>query len=150
MILKEIDFLSPKITLYQKGYLSHSSIISGIISIITLIIIISFGICSSLDLIRRENPKVYFFNRFVEDAGIFPINSSSFFHYINFGNNQIIKAFDFHDFRIIGFETYYTYYLDNKNLSNFNHGYMVYVILKMMLKESVIYWIKKFLKNQFV
>ena len=121
MILKEIDFLSPKITLYQKGYLSHSSIISGIISIITLIIIISFGIYYSLDLIRRENPKVYFFNRFVEDAGIFPINSSSFFHYIIISSNNTIRDFDLYSFRIIGFETYYAYYLDNRDLSNFNH-----------------------------
>ena len=82
MILKELDFLSPQITLYHKGFLSHSSVISGIISIISIIIIILLGVYYSLDLINRENPKIFFFNRFVEDSGIFPLNSSSIFHYI--------------------------------------------------------------------
>ena len=36
MFLKKIDFISPEITLYYKGSLSHSSIISGIISLIFL------------------------------------------------------------------------------------------------------------------
>ena len=67
MILKQIDFLSPQITLYHKGFLSHSTIISGIISIISLVIIISFGVYYSLDLIKRENPRACFLNRFVED-----------------------------------------------------------------------------------
>ena len=121
MILKEIDFLSPQITLYHKGSLSHSSIISGIISIISIIIIITFAICYSFDLIKRENPKVFFVNRFVENAGIFPLNSSSIFHYINLGNLRNLTNFDFSVFRAVGLESYYSYYLDDRNLSNYDH-----------------------------
>ena len=121
MIIKKIDILSPQITLFHKGDLSHSSIVSGIISIISFLIIILFGIYYSLDLIKRENPKVYFFNRFVEDAGIFLLNSSSLFHYISIGNNQKVMDFDFYSFRLIGFNKYYSHYLTDRNLSKFEH-----------------------------
>ena len=121
MILKEIDFLSPQITLYYKGSSSHSSITSGIISLISFLIIIFFAIHYSLDFLRWENPKAYYFIRFVDDAGLFPINSSSFFHYISISERHNNKLFDFQSFRIVGFETLYSDYLQNRNLSYFNH-----------------------------
>ena len=121
MILKKIDYLSPQITFYHKGFLSHSSIISGIISIIAFLIIIIFAIYYSLDLINRENPKVFFFNRVVENSGAFPLSPSILFHFISLGNNEVVKEFDFYSFRIIGFDIYYSLYLDNRNLSKYNH-----------------------------
>ena len=128
MFIKKLDFLSPNITLYHKGSLSHKSWMSGLLSIISCIIIILSGVYYSLDLITRQNPKAYFYNRFLENFGKFPINSSSLFHYISIGkvndlelNNDI--GFDFETFRIIGINAYYQNYIDdnNRNLSNYNH-----------------------------
>jgi len=48
MIIKELDYLSPPITFYYKGFLAHSSIISGIFSIISFIIIIALAVYFSL------------------------------------------------------------------------------------------------------
>ena len=79
MLFKELDFLSPKISLYYKGSLSHSSLFSIILSIISFIIITTFSIYFSLDLIQRKNPDFYYLNRYVKDAGGFPLNSSSLF-----------------------------------------------------------------------
>ena len=121
MIFKEIDFLSPQITLFYKGSLSHSSITSGILSLISFIIIIIFAIYYSLDFLKWQNPKAYYFIRFVDDAGVFPINSSSFFHYISLYHKNEIQPFDLYTLRVIGFETYYSDYIYNKNLSQFNH-----------------------------
>ena len=149
MIFKEIDFLSPQITLFYKGSLSHSSITSGILSLISFIIIIIFAIYYSLDFLKWQNPKAYYFIRFVDDAGVFPINSSSFFHYISLYHKNEIPTFDLYTLRVIGFETYYSDYIYNKNLSQFNHwiyGYcnfekdvngLSYLINKHDLEKSV-------------
>ena len=124
MILKQVDFLSPPITLYHDGFLSHKSIASGIIFIISLIIIFAFGLYYFLQFFQRGQPEAYFFNHFIEDAGVFPINSSSFFHFIslaNFQENDQNLGFDFESFRLVGIDTYFSYYQSDKNLSNFDH-----------------------------
>ena len=123
-MLKKIDFLSPKITLYHNGELSHSSWISGIISLIQIIIMILCGIYYSLDLIYHREPRSFFYYRFIDNAGFYPINSSSFFHFISISTNENIAVdydFDFLSFRIIGIDSYYVNYLENKNLTNIDH-----------------------------
>ena len=126
MIFKKFDFISPEITLFYKGSLSHSSIISGIISLISCSIIILISIYYFLNLIYRErdSPKVANNHQYIEDAGIFPLNSSSFFHFISFfGNNidSLYENFDFTSFNIIGLETYFQAYENDKDLSKYNH-----------------------------
>ena len=123
MIFKQLDYLSPSVTFYHKGFLSHSSILSGILSIISFILILAISIYFSLDLIERKNPTAFYFNRFVEDAEIFPLNSSSLFHFVSLviNNEEIEIGVDFRSFRVIGLETYYQNYSKSKNLSNYNH-----------------------------
>ena len=126
MIFKKIDFISPEITLFYKGSLSHSSIISGIISLISCSIIIGISIYYFLNLIYREkdSPKVANNHQYTEDAGIFPLNSSSFFHFISYvkDENQLYyENFDFTSFNLIGLETYINSYENNKDLSKYNH-----------------------------
>ena len=127
MLFRSIDFLTPRITLYQQGYSSHTSICSGILSLITAIIIILLGVYYSIDFIGKKKPSGFYFQRFVENAGIYPINSSSFFHYIGLESNvttsNIKVGFDFTSFRIIGIETLLNTYLNelNKNLTSIDH-----------------------------
>jgi len=126
MILKKIDFISPEITLYYKGSLSHSSIISGILSLISCSIIICFSIYYFLALIYREkdSPKIINNHQHIEDAGIFPLNSSSFFHFVSIiedGNQPNNENFDFTSFNLIGFETYFQAYEYDKDISKYNH-----------------------------
>ena len=109
MFLKKCDFISPPITLYFKGESSHVSIYSGILSIITIIIVIIATVYYILEFIHRKSPKAYFFTRYVEDAGNFPLNSTQMFHFIQMtdpDNNQKIPL-DFQAFRIIGFDDVY-------------------------------------------
>ena len=126
MILKKIDFISPEITLFYKGSLSHSSIILGILSLISCTIIIAISVYYFLILIYRERdcPKVANNNQYIEDAGIFPLNSSSFFHFMSFsenGSQGYYDNFDFTSFNLIGLETYFQVYENDKDLSKYNH-----------------------------
>ena len=127
MFLKKLDYLSPSITFYNNGFLSHSSIVSGILSIISVIIIILFAVYYSLDIIEKKEPRVFNYQTFIEDAGIISMNYSSLYHFISIGifSNKINdfenKGVDFGYFRIIGFEMLLDIYLQNPNLSNFDH-----------------------------
>ena len=125
MFIKRLDYISPPVTFYHQGYLSHSSILSGMLSIFAIILIVCLSIYFSLELIERQNPKAFSFNSFVDDAGIYPLNASSLFHFISiatFYTSYInTEGVDFTSFRIIGFETYYEFYLYQGNLSSFDH-----------------------------
>ena len=126
MFIKSIDFLSPPVTFYYNNSLSHSSIISGIISIISIILIICLAIYFSLELIQRKEPNAFYFNSFIDDAGKYPLNSSSLFHFLSLSNthdNSINDAngIDFTYFRIVGSEVYFDAFLSDKNLTKYDH-----------------------------
>ena len=126
MFLKEIDILSPEITLFYNHSLTHSSIISGILTIITIVIIILFSACYIEEILNRkeEIPKVSSYNMFIEDAGEFPINASSFFHFLSIVkdvHHPEHEEFDFTIFNAIGIDTYIQDYQKNNNLTKYNH-----------------------------
>ena len=124
MFIRNLDYISPPLTLYHEGSLSHSSIVSGILSIMSFILIIAIAVYFSLDLIQRRNPAAFYYNRYIEDSGIFPMNSSSLFHFISLSlaeNGLVDNGVDFNSFRVFGIETYFTSYLNDTNINHFNH-----------------------------
>ena len=124
MFLQYLDYLSPPITIYYKGGLVHSSIVSGIVSIISVIIIINLGVYFSLDLINRTNPNAFYYNVYVPDAGIFEFNSSSLFHFLNIAQIYRGKFYyqniDFTVFNIIGVQATFDSYMDALNSERFS------------------------------
>ena len=129
MFLKKLDYVSPSITFYHKNYLAHTSILSGILSIISFILILIISGYFALQIIHRQDPSVFNFKRIIEDAGTFPVNASSFFHFISLRTQTqefTNGGMDFRSFRIIGLDVHHSAYLNNKNLSNFDfwlYGY---------------------------
>ena len=124
MIFKKLDFLSPPITFYHKGYLSHPSIISGILSIISMILILILAVYYLLEIIQMKNPKIFSYTTFVDDAGTFAMNSSNLFHFLSMSSifsNFTNDGINFRYFRIIGLQDHYEVYLQTKNLSNYEH-----------------------------
>ena len=120
MFLKKIDLISPPITLYYKGENSHPSIFSGILTIVAYSIIVAFGIYYFYTFLTRSNPSAFFFNRYVEDAGEFPVNASSMFNFIQVLNTQKNTPVDFEldKLRVIGLEEYIDTYVPNKKLAD--------------------------------
>ena len=112
MFITALDYISPSITFYHKGNLSHTSIFSGILSIIAIVFVFILGVNYSLEIIQRTDPNTYYFNSFIEDAGTIQINSSSLFHFIipvkNIRGKYIYDQFDFTIFNIIGTSVYYS------------------------------------------
>ena len=126
ILIKDLDYLSPTITLYHNRQLSHSSIVSGILSAIAILFIISYSLYFLLGVITHKNPDAFYYNRFVEDAGFFPINSSSIFHFINLrdnnNNNPGEKGFDFKIFRAIGIDNIFEgVYINMKSIKKMDH-----------------------------
>ena len=123
MIFRKMDMISPPITIFYKGDSSHSSIFSGILTIIVYVLCLGFGIQYGIRFIRHQNPKVYYYNRYVEDAGQFPLNSSMLFTFIQFldTSSNSAEIIDFDSIRIVGIEETINLYEDNHNLSNYNH-----------------------------
>ena len=118
MFFKKIDFLTPPITLFYKGDEAHSSVFSGIISLITYSIIFIFGVYYSLEFIYKKNPTAYFFNRYIEDTGNYPVNASSMFHFIQMmgtGANHTHKYTDFNSITIYGIELSIDDYMENND-----------------------------------
>ena len=125
MFLKKCDWISPPITLYFKGENSHVSIYSGILSIIAYIVVVAATIYYALEFINRESPKAYFFTRYVEDAGTFPVNSTQMFNFIQVSDPKTNKKvpLDFQAFRIVGFDDAYSddYMTDPSIVETKNH-----------------------------
>ena len=123
--IKKFDIISPPITLYFKGEDQHSSIFSGILSIIVSSAILAATIYYFLGFINKDSPKAYFFNRYIEDAGNFPINSSSIFNYIQFIDKKVFTniGFDFNSLVAIGVDemNYDEYMKDPDKISTIDH-----------------------------
>ena len=59
----------------------HSSIVSGILSIISVLFIIFMTLYYLFDIIQKKNPTVSHIESYIDDAPIYKVNSSSFFHF---------------------------------------------------------------------
>lgn len=98
MFLSELDLISPKITLYYKNQTRHHTIFSGVLTLIAYGMSIAFSIYFFIEFVKKDNPSSFLFNKYIEDVGLFPLNSSSMFHFISFSNKDV----DFNAVTIIG------------------------------------------------
>ena len=122
MFLSIIDFIAPRITLYNNKLLNHSSYPSIILSFIAIIIIITFSIIFSLDFIFYKNPTAFYYKRFIDDIGSFPLNSSSLLHFISFFNENGDADYDDTFLTVIGVEmNEQRIYEDKFNRTLYNH-----------------------------
>ena len=123
MFLKKLDFISPTISIYYKGSLIHSSIVSGILSIISVLFVFFMTLYYLFDIIQKKNPIVNHIESYIDDAPIYKVISSSFFHFlimVSVGKINGNQGIDFTKLRIIGSKYYYSTF-NNENIKNHNH-----------------------------
>ena len=138
MFFKKLDCLSPKITLYFFNQKSHSNILGGILTLITYFCYIITLAYFSLDIIIHDNATSFFYNRIIEDAGIFSFNDSMF-HFINIlaiiPESSIIQIIGIENNEIVNYSV-------NGKREKFNH-YIYNLCTKDMKK-----YIKKEIREQ--
>ena len=115
--LKFLDFISPPITLYYKGESKHTSKMSILLSFLSITTLLVLSIIYCLDFILHKNPTSYYYIRYIEDTGVFPLNSSSMFHFISFGNASV---WDTSAFSVIGVGVSELGYIAIKDVEDFD------------------------------
>lgn len=78
------DFISPDITLYFHHCKKHTSFISKILSVLTVLFITAISTIILKDFFLRKHPNAYYYNQFINDSGVFYFNKSMIFHSITF------------------------------------------------------------------
>ena len=119
MLFKKLDTLSSQLTLHYHQYHSHPSFLSGILTIISIILCFISSVYFCLELLNHQNPTAYYYYKTEEDIGHFPVNESGMFHFINIvgGKNENKSKI----FQIIGImNTFITTYdlIGNRSLIN--------------------------------
>ena len=123
MFFKKLDMISPPITIFYKGNSTHPSVFSGILTLMVYFVAFYFGIRYGIEYLRHQNPQIYYYNRYIEDAGNFPVNSSQIFSFVQILDtaSNTPAPIEFDSVRIIGLETTVDLYKLNNNLSQYNH-----------------------------
>ena len=149
---QKLDILSPKITLFFKGKVHHSSSLSMFLSLLSILITICFSIIFLQDL-KRKNPSAFFYNRFLDEVNPIPYNSSGLFHLLNLtddkfpyepnklftivGVDNYMYLFDFND--IESFDHYIYDYCENSDIKGIEE-----LVLKNTFLFNKLFCVKKF------
>ena len=103
MSLEMLDCISPKITFYYKGRHRHNSQFGGILTIIMVIIVFSVVVYYFSSLLLYINSTSFFYKKYENDVGYYPLKPSYLSHYIYIYENQsnYLSKFDFKSIRIM-------------------------------------------------
>ena len=88
MFFKKFDFISSEITLFYRGNENHSSIMSGILSIVMGIVIVFLIGYLSIEVIAKQHPTSFYFTKFIEEIDDYPLNSTALLHYVSLYNSE--------------------------------------------------------------
>ena len=83
MLIKNLDFITPKITLFYSGSLKHSSFISGLLSILIVLVCLSITLIFSMDFLFKKHPVAFYYKQTIDDVDEYEINNENFFHYVS-------------------------------------------------------------------
>lgn len=124
MSLKEIDFLSPKITLYYYGSKSHKSLLGSIISLIMVFLSSVYIFYLFYSVIKHKISNFMFYKSYLTEAGHYIFNDTTgIYHYFQVYDivNKEYGDFDPKYVRIFMSRLYKTYQNNQSSLSENEH-----------------------------
>ena len=87
MTLKNLDFLSPKISLFFYGRRRHSALLGGILTILMVISCFSYIFYLCLDVCRHNSSISQYYRHLFKDPGMYLFNNTDgIFHFFQFYN----------------------------------------------------------------
>ena len=115
-IINTIDFLSPSITLFHLEKRTHTSILGGVFVLIMLLIISTYICVLLYNLSTHRRITSLFHKRFEYEAGYYPFNSSSIFHFLQIFSQE--NGGYYNDFDSKYIRAYTTYVSSNSSYEN--------------------------------
>ena len=104
-IIRWVDFLRPGMNLKHRGLLFEYTIFSGIVSFVSIVLIVASVFYFLRPLIWRERPTTNIYEASSQENYTYPINSSFYNHFVTFSDfdyNIDNDGLDLTYFRIIG------------------------------------------------
>lgn len=139
MLIKEIDYLSPKITFYYSNYLTHKSVLSGILSILNYLLLLLLVVYYLVLVFIRKNPEAFYYRSYIEDPGIIDIDSYNFFHYLTFRSDSI---YDPKAMSVIGVEMRPSEAVMMEDETLYDHWHYTLCNLREIMPKDLHYLIK--------
>ena len=115
MTIRELDFLSPSITLFHFDRRTHTSKLGGVLVIIMIFCCVGYTSYLLFSTITHKRITSIFYKKFEFEAGYYSLNSSSMFHFLQIFSADNGGYFDEYDSRYI--RTYTTFVRSNFNES---------------------------------
>ena len=117
MFLKELDYLSPNITLYYSKRSKHVSIISGILTIIHYSCLFIASLYYFISLVLRTSQEFFYYRQYIENPRTFVLDKNDLFHFVNLtGVNYDPRAYS-----IIGVHNSSSEVIENNSELNFDY-----------------------------
>ena len=90
MNIKDLDFLSQKISLFYYGRIRHSSGFGGTLSILTCLLSFSYILYHLTNIFKHSSSNFMWYKKYLKDVDIFYFNKNenSIFHYFQFLNTN--------------------------------------------------------------
>ena len=125
MSLKDIDYLSPKISLFYYGRRRHSAIFGGILTLIMIIVCFLYIIYLFSEVYLHTSSTIQYYRHFFTEPYIYLFNNTKgIFHYFqiyNPKNNSHLSSFDSKYIRVFMSQIQEEYKTNPELLSNTEH-----------------------------
>ena len=120
--MKQLDFLSPPITLFHLERRTHTSKIGGCLVILMSFLYIAYITYLLYHLIGRIKITSIFYQKFQYEAGYYSFNSSSIFHFIQIYSTSSGGHFDKFETKYVrAYTTFFQTNITYSNLDYFDH-----------------------------